>query len=81
MIRHEITTRPGELYNRALLMQTISTLNAMGHFNPEAIVYGIRPVSNELVDINPPRSRNGLRPVQHRGRLGFRGFVVQWASR
>ncbi|MFI3288965.1 MAG: POTRA domain-containing protein [Rikenellaceae bacterium] len=51
VIRREIYTRPGELYNRALLMQTIRTLGSMGHFNAEAIMPNIQPVSNSLVDI------------------------------
>ena len=34
VIRRELYTRPGELYNRSLLMQTIRTLGSMGHFNP-----------------------------------------------
>lgn len=51
VIRREIYTRPGELYNRSLLMQTIRTLGTMSHFNPEAIMPDIVPVSNELVDV------------------------------
>ncbi|MFR9580774.1 MAG: POTRA domain-containing protein, partial [Rikenellaceae bacterium] len=51
VVRRELYTRPGELYNRALLMQTIRTLGNMGHFNAEAIMPSIRPVSNETVDI------------------------------
>lgn len=52
VIRREIYTRPGELYNRALLMQTIRTLGAMGHFDAEKISPNIQPVSNELVDVS-----------------------------
>ena len=52
VIRRELYTRPGELYNRALLMQTIRTLGAMGHFNAENISPNIQPVSNELVDVS-----------------------------
>jgi outer membrane protein insertion porin family len=52
VIRRELYTRPGELYNRALLMQTMRTLGAMGHFNAENMVPNIQPVSNELVDIS-----------------------------
>ncbi|MFI3320388.1 MAG: POTRA domain-containing protein [Rikenellaceae bacterium] len=51
VIRREVYTRPGELYNRSLLMQTIRTLGTMGHFNPEAIAPNIQPVSNDKVDI------------------------------
>lgn len=34
VIRRELRTFPGELYDRSLLMQTIRTLGSMGHFNP-----------------------------------------------
>ncbi len=51
VIRRELYTRPGELYNRSLLMQTIRTLSSIGHFNPEAIMPDINPVTNELVDV------------------------------
>ncbi|MFI3303637.1 MAG: outer membrane protein assembly factor BamA [Rikenellaceae bacterium] len=51
VIRRELYTRPGELYNRSLLMQTIRTLSSMGHFNPEAIMPDINPVTNSLVDV------------------------------
>ncbi len=53
-IRRELYTRPGELYDRSLLMQTMRMLSSMGHFNPEAIMPDIKPVvgSNDLVNIN-----------------------------
>ncbi len=54
VIRREIYTRPGELYDRSLLMQTIRTLGGMQHFNAETIMPDIQPVSNELVDISWP---------------------------
>ena len=54
VIRRELYTRPGELYNRSLLMQTIRTLAGMQHFNEEALIPDIQPVSNDLVDINWP---------------------------
>jgi len=54
VIRREIYTRPGELYNRALIMQTIRTLAGMQHFNEEALMPDIKPVSNDLVDVNWP---------------------------
>ena len=52
VIRRELYTRPGELYDRSMLMQTIRLLNSMGHFNPEAIMPDIKPVSSELVNVN-----------------------------
>ncbi len=52
VIRRELTTYPGELYDRSLLMRTLRLLGSMGHFNAENIAPDIRPVNNELVDIN-----------------------------
>ena len=52
VIRRELATYPGELYDRSLLMRTLRLLGSMGHFNAENIQPDIRPVSNELVDIN-----------------------------
>lgn len=56
VIRRELYVRPGELYNRALLMQTIRQLNQMQYFDPEKTSPGIDlvPNSNELVDISFP---------------------------
>ena len=52
VIRRELYVRPGELYNQSLLMQTMRTLMGMGHFDEQAIVPDIQPVSDELVDVN-----------------------------
>ncbi len=52
VIRRELSTYPGELYSRELIMSTIYRLGNMQHFNPEAIAPDIQPVSNELVDIS-----------------------------
>ncbi|MDR2912633.1 MAG: BamA/TamA family outer membrane protein [Alistipes sp.] len=52
VIRREVSTYPGELYSRELVMNTIYRLGAMGHFSPEAIAPDIQPVSNNLVDIS-----------------------------
>ena len=51
-IRRELYVRPGELYNQALIMQTIRTLVGMGHFDEQAMVPTIQPVSDELVNVN-----------------------------
>ncbi len=84
IIRRELHTRPGELYNRALLMQTIRTLNAMGHFNAESIMPDIRPVptSNELVDIGWPLEETASDQFNIAGGWGS-GHLSwdRWASR
>jgi outer membrane protein insertion porin family len=52
VIRRELYVRPGDLYNRALLMQTMRTLMGMGHFDEQSAVPSIEPVSDELVNVN-----------------------------
>ena len=75
VIRRELYVRPGELYDRSLLMQTIRTLGSMGHFNPEAIMPDIKPVSNELVDINWPLEEIASDQFQIAGGWGGGTFV------
>lgn len=77
VIRRELYTRPGELYNRALLMQTLRTLNAMGHFNAESIMPDIRPVqmSNDLVDIGWPLEETASDQFNVAGGWGSGTFV------
>ncbi len=52
VIRRELYTLPGDLYNRALIMRTIYQLGNMQLFNAEKIAPDIQPVTNELVDIS-----------------------------
>ena len=75
VIRRELYTRPGELSNRSLLMQTIRTLGSMGHFNPEAIMPDIKPVTNELVDINWPLEEQASDQFNIAGGWGSGTFV------
>lgn len=75
VIRRELYTRPGELYNRSLLMQTIRTLGSMGHFNPEAIMPDIKPVSNELVNVNWPLEEQASDQFNVAGGWGSGTFV------
>lgn len=75
VIRRELYTRPGELYNRALLMQTLRTLNAMGHFNAESIMPVPKPVSNELVDIDWPLEETASDQFNIAGGWGSGTFV------
>ena len=75
VIRRELDTRPGELYNRALLMRTIRLLGSMGHFNPEAIMPDIKPVSNELVNVNWPLEEQASDQFNIAGGWGSGTFV------
>ena len=75
VVRRELYTRPGELYNRSLLMQTIRTLGSMGHFNPEAVMPDIKPVSNELVNVNWPLEEQASDQFNIAGGWGSGTFV------
>ena len=75
VIRRELYVRPGELYDRSLLMQTIRTLGSMGHFNPEAIMPDIKPVSNELVNVNWPLEEQASDQFNIAGGWGSGTFV------
>ena len=75
VIRRELYTRPGELYDRSMLMQTIRMLGQMGHFNPETIMPDIKPVSNELVDVNWPLEETASDQFNIAGGWGSGTFV------
>ena len=77
VIRRELYVRPGELYNRALLMQTIRQLNQMQHFDPEKTSPGIDlvPNSNELVDISFPLEEVASDKFEMSGGWGSNMFV------
>ena len=75
VIRRELYTRPGELYNRALLMQTIRTLMSLGHFNPEAVMPVPKPVSNDLVNIDWPLEEQASDQFNIAGGWGSGTFV------
>ena len=75
VIRRELYTRPGELYDRSLLMQTIRTLGSLGQFNPEAIMPDIKPVSNELVNVNWPLEEQASDQFNIAGGWGSGTFV------
>ncbi len=75
VIRRELYTRPGELYNRSLLMSTIRQLSQMQHFNPETLQPGINPVSNELVDISWPLEEQASDKFEVSGGWGAGMFV------
>ena len=77
VIRREIYTRPGELYNRALLMQTMRQLAAMGHFDETMIRPDIRPVmgSNDAVDVTWNLSEKASDKFEISGGWGAGMFV------
>jgi len=75
VVRRELYTRPGDLYNRSLIMNTIRQLGQMGHFNPETLMPGIHPVTNELVDIAWPLEEKASDQFEISGGWGAGMFV------
>ena len=75
VIRRELYVRPGDLYNRALLMQTMRTLMGLGHFDEQAIIPDVQPVSDELVDINWPLQEKASDQFNIAGGWGSGTFV------
>ncbi len=75
VVRREIYTHPGELYNRSLLMRTIQLLNAMGQFNPENIQPDIRPVSSSEVNIGFILEEQSSNQINIAGGWGSGTFV------
>ena len=74
-IRRELYVRPGELYNQALIMQTIRSLMGMGHFDEQAVYPDIQPVSDELVNVNWPLQEKASDQFNIAGGWGAGTFV------
>lgn len=53
VVRRELRTKPGDLFNRDALMRSYREIAQMGHFNPETIKPDVKPnPENGTVDIN-----------------------------
>jgi outer membrane protein insertion porin family len=46
-----LDVRPGELYSRVMLMQTMTRLSQMVHFNQESTIPSMNPVGEDLLDL------------------------------
>jgi|WetSurMetagenome_2_1015567.scaffolds.fasta_scaffold12540_3 outer membrane protein insertion porin family len=79
VVRREVRTIPGDLFNRSYLVRTVRELSAMGHFNPENITPNIHPnVSDGTVDLEyvvEERSNDQLEVSGGWGGYGFVGTV------
>lgn len=75
VIRREISTRPGELYNRALIMQTMRQLAQMQHFDQATLMPQIMPVSNDEVNIGWPLTETASDKFEVSGGWGAGMFV------
>ncbi len=53
VVRRELRTRPGELFNRDALMRSAREIMQMGHFDPESVSPDVQPNQDDgTVDIN-----------------------------
>lgn len=75
VIRRDLYVRPGELYNQALLMETLRMLSQMGHFFPENLQPGINPISNDQVNITFPLEEQPSDKFEVSGGWGAGMFV------
>ena len=51
VIRRDLDVRPGELYSRAMLMQTMTRLSQMVHFSQESTIPALNPVGDDRLDL------------------------------
>ncbi|MFI3266151.1 MAG: outer membrane protein assembly factor BamA [Rikenellaceae bacterium] len=75
VIRRDLYIRPGDLYNRSLLMSTLRQLSQMSHFNPETLSPDIQPISDELVNIGFPLEEQASDKLEVSGGWGSNMFV------
>lgn len=75
IIRRDLYIKPGELYDRSLLMATLRQLSQMSHFNPEALQPDINPISDELVNIGFPLEEQASDKFELSGGWGSDTFV------
>ena len=53
VVRRELRTKPGDLFDREAIIRSIREISSMGHFDPEKVEPDIRPdEKNGTVDIN-----------------------------
>lgn len=76
VIRRELYTVPGELYDRSMLMNTLRQLMSMKHFDQQSLQQpGIEPVTAELVDISFPLTEVASDQFEISGGFGAGQFI------
>lgn len=75
VIRRELDVRPGDLFDRSLLMSSIRRLAQMQHFDPEKIQPGLVPVSNDKVNLSFPLTERSSDQFQVSGGWGYGMFI------
>lgn len=74
VVRRELYTRPAELYNRSLLINSMRLLANMQHFE-ENILPDVQPISNELVNVAFPLKEKPSDQFEVSGGWGGNMFV------
>jgi outer membrane protein insertion porin family len=77
VIYRELRTKPGEKYNKELLIRTIREIGQLGFFDPETIEPQFKNVdaSAGTVDINYPLTEKGASQIELQGGYGGGGFI------
>ncbi len=77
VIYRELRTKPGEKYNKDLLIRTIREIGQLGFFDPETIEPKFKNVdaSAGTVDIEYPLTEKGASQIELQGGYGGGGFI------
>ena len=77
VIYRELRTKPGEKYNKELLIRTIREIGQLGFFDPESIEPKFKNVdaSAGTVDIEYPLTEKGASQIELQGGYGGGGFI------
>ena len=77
VIYRELRTKPGEKYNKELLIRTIREIGQLGFFDPETIEPQFKNVDAAAgtVDINYPLTEKGASQIELQGGYGGGGFI------
>ena len=75
VIRREIEVYPGQLYNRAMLMSTITRIGQLQHFTQESAMPKLNPVANDLVNLSFPLEEQPSDRLELSGGWGAGMFV------
>ncbi|MDD5150333.1 MAG: outer membrane protein assembly factor BamA [Flavobacterium sp.] len=77
VIYRELRTKPGEKYNKELLIRTIREIGQLGFFDPESIEPKFKNVDAAAgtVDIEYPLTEKGASQIELQGGYGGGGFI------
>jgi outer membrane protein insertion porin family len=77
VIYRELRTKPGEKYNKELLIRTIREIGQLGFFDPETIEPKFKNVDAAAgtVDIEYPLTEKGASQIELQGGYGGSGFI------